>query len=899
MIEVIPVGGYNEVGKNMTAIKIDDEILILDMGLYLPAVLGYEEGDPRDLDTQQLIKIGAIPNDEILRKEKDKVKAIIISHCHLDHCLHPNTYVQLGNGEIETIENININSKVGAIYFKSLKYDPALCKRKEILNAPKDILEIKTKTKRVKATQNHKFFVLKDNFDIVEKKASELKEKDLIATCKKIAFEGKQQYFGNKSVVGVANKIEFPKKTSKELCQFLGYVLGDGNPTKKDRTEKHVYLRCTDKDIGNLKIYKKIGEKLFSIKGSIKPRSANKNSRNRLIFSSPLLTKFIDSISVDILNNSPKRKIPKILHKTSNKEVAGFLRGLYDAEGSVRNHSIVLTSTSENIIFVSQMLLLRFGIYSHIYQDSITSAGNKAYQLVIYYPKSIKKFYRTINFDSKIKKKDIKILIKKIGGGVGEGIELYPLNGFLGEMLKLFNWKRSDLVKRKFSYQHYLCGKHLISKDGLEKLFKIIKKESKKLRSDLKTSLNHNIKYIKNLINSDILFEPITKINKIKADCDKVIDITIPGHSNFIANGMIVHNSGAVPYLGFHYNCPIIGTPYTLEVLKNILEEHHSSLTKKFKKLNYNSSLKISDNIKLEFFPITHSTLQTVLVVIHTKYGNIIYANDFKLDNHPVLGQKPNYEKLKKLSDNCLLLIMDSLYSNLDAKTPSEKVAREMLKDVLVGVQNEGSAIIVTTFSSHIARLKSIVEFGRILKRKIVFLGRSLSNYVGSAQKLNLINFGKEVEIIGYRGDVKRKLVDIQKHGREKYLIVCTGNQGEPDAVLSRMARKDLPFEFLPNDIVIFSCRTIPTEMTIKNRDILEKKLKQKHVRIFTNIHTSGHASREDHRDMINLLKPKNIIPTHGDKKITKGLETLAEEMGYELGKNVHLLSDNKAIKIN
>ena len=377
----------------------------------------------------------------------------------------------------------------------------------------------------------------------------------------------------------------------------------------------------------------------------------------------------------------------------------------------------------------------------------------------------------------------------------------------------------------------------------------------------------------------------------LKKEKDKVKAIIL-GHCH-------LDHLGAVPYLGFHYNCPIIGAPYTLEVLKNILEEHHTPLKKRFKQLNYNSSLNISKDIKIEFVPITHSTLQTVLVVIHTRYGNIIYANDFKLDNHPVLGQKPNYDKLKKLSENCLLLIMDSLYSNLDGKTPSEKVAKEMLKDVLLGVRNEDNAVIVTTFSSHIARLKSIVEFGRSLNRKVVFLGRSLYNYVGAAEKLNLVNFSKETELIGFRSAVKKKLIDIQKYGRNNYLIVCTGNQGEPDSVLSRIAKKDLPFELLPNDIVIFSCRTIPTEMTIKNRAELEAKLKQKHVRIFTNIHQSGHASREDHRDMINMLKPKNIIPTHGDRSITKGLETLAEEMGYELGKNVHLLSDNKPIKIN
>jgi ribonuclease J len=357
---------------------------------------------------------------------------------------------------------------------------------------------------------------------------------------------------------------------------------------------------------------------------------------------------------------------------------------------------------------------------------------------------------------------------------------------------------------------------------------------------------------------------------------------------------------GALPYLANHYNCPIIGSPYTLEVLKNLLEEHETTIKNRFKQLNINSHLEISENIKIEFINITHSTPQTVLIVIYTKHGTIVYANDFKLDNHPIIGKKPDYDKLKELSKKgILLLIMDSLYSNLDAKTPSEKVAKEMLKDVLLGTKNEDNLIIVTTFSSHIARLKSIIEFGKNLDRKIVFLGRSLYNYVTAAEKVGLVDFSKQVEIIGFRSLVKKKLRMIEKEGRGNYLVVCTGNQGEPEAILTKMAnKKDIQFEFLPNDIVIFSCRTIPTEMTIKNRENLEKRLKQFHVRIFKDIHTSGHAAREDHRDFINILKPKHIIPVHGGRDITKGLETLSEEMGYKLNKTVHFGDDGKSIII-
>lgn len=171
-------------------------------------------------------------------------------------------------------------------------------------------------------------------------------------------------------------------------------------------------------------------------------------------------------------------------------------------------------------------------------------------------------------------------------------------------------------------------------------------------------------------------------------------------------------------------------------------------------------------------------------------------------------------------------------------KTPSEKVAREMLKDVVLGVNTEKKSIVVTTFSSHIARLRSIIDFGKHLNRKIVFLGRSLEKYVGTAEKLKLVNFKDQVELIGFRENVKMKLKRIMKN-KDKYLIVCTGNQGEPDAVLARMARRDLPWKFEPGDIVIFSCRTIPTPETIANRDELEKNLRKSGVRVFKEIHVS------------------------------------------------------------
>ena len=355
---------------------------------------------------------------------------------------------------------------------------------------------------------------------------------------------------------------------------------------------------------------------------------------------------------------------------------------------------------------------------------------------------------------------------------------------------------------------------------------------------------------------------------------------------------------GAVPYLAGKYNCSVIGTAYTIEVLRAILKDKGIHILNPLKVLDGGKSLKISNNIKIEFLSITHSTLQTVMIIVHTKYGVVIYANDFKFDNHPVIGVKPNYNRLRELGKKGVIgLIVDCTRAERDEKTPSEKVAREMLRDVLMGTSNRGNAIVVTTFSSHIARLKSIAEFGRKINRKIVFLGRSLNKYVSAAEKLNLVKF-KGVEVIGFKGKIKNKLSYIEKDGRGRYLIVCTGNQGEPKSVLSRLVNDEMPFRFLKDDHVIFSCATIPSETNIKNRAIIESKLKNKYVRLFKDIHVSGHASKEDHRDLISMINPKNVIPAHGDSVKLNALGNLAKEMGYKEGKNLHIVSNGKKIII-
>lgn len=373
-------------------------------------------------------------------------------------------------------------------------------------------------------------------------------------------------------------------------------------------------------------------------------------------------------------------------------------------------------------------------------------------------------------------------------------------------------------------------------------------------------------------------------------DWKKLVKIIIPTHAH-------LDHVGAIPFMSNKYNAPIVCTPYTAEVIKSIIKDDKFTLKNKIKVLNANSTYKISKGLKLEFINVTHSTPHTVMVALHTPEGIVLYANDFKFDNFPTLGKKPEYKRLKEIGkEGVKALIVDGTRAKQQGKTPSESVAKELLRDVLIATESKGKVVLVTTFSSHLARLKSIIEFGKKMNRKIVFLGRSLAKYVYSGEAIGIINFSKDVEIVKYSKQIRRRLRQINEEKRDKYLLVVTGHQGEPDSVLTRIANHDLPFDLYPEDHVVFSCSVIPNPLNIANREIIENQLKRYKVRIFRDIHASGHAAREDLRDLINMVRPEHIIPAHGDFTMISALTDLAIEMNYELGKSVHIMQNGQRI---
>lgn len=374
---------------------------------------------------------------------------------------------------------------------------------------------------------------------------------------------------------------------------------------------------------------------------------------------------------------------------------------------------------------------------------------------------------------------------------------------------------------------------------------------------------------------------------------DKVRAIII-GHAH-------LDHIGGLPYMMNRYpQAPIIATPFTMAFFNTLLEDNKMLSKNKQIILKGNSSMKIkgeSEEYTLEFIHVTHSTIQCVLCALHSKEGTFFYALDFKFDNYPVMGSLPNYQRIKEIGRKGVkALVVEALYSGSERRTPSERIARNMLEDAFSRIRNTNSAIFVTTFSSHIARLKSIVDFGKKTNRKIVFLGRSLNKYVACAIKVNECPFQRDIILFKYRKQVDGFLKKLDKE-RGKYLVVCTGHQAEPGSILDRVVDDETPFKFKPNDNVVFSSSVIPVPINILARDRMDKKLMKKGVRIQTDVHVSGHAGREDLRDLIEMLKPKHVIPAHGTLQQETPLIELAKELGYKFGETSHLSSNGKVLK--
>lgn len=359
---------------------------------------------------------------------------------------------------------------------------------------------------------------------------------------------------------------------------------------------------------------------------------------------------------------------------------------------------------------------------------------------------------------------------------------------------------------------------------------------------------------------------------------------------------------GAVPKLAHRYHAPVIATPFTTELIRQQMagETKAGAAGNKLLALKAGQRFTISPNLVLEFVRTQHSIIDSVIPVLHTPHGAIVYALDFKLDRTPVIGEPPDVARLRQIGkEGVLALIVECTNVTKKGRCPSERIARDLVRDTITAYEDDKNAILVTTFSSHVSRIKTIAECAHEIGRKPVLLGRSMEKYAVTAEQMKLVSFPETTSVFGNRRTIDRTLRRIMKGGKEKFLPIVTGHQGEPGSILTRIATGDTPYQLMQGDKVIFSANIIPSPLNVGQRYLIEARMGLVGARVFEDLHVSGHAYREEHYELIGLLSPEHVIPAHGGLSMTAEYIQFAGEMGYTPHSTAHLMKNGQRLKLS
>lgn len=355
-----------------------------------------------------------------------------------------------------------------------------------------------------------------------------------------------------------------------------------------------------------------------------------------------------------------------------------------------------------------------------------------------------------------------------------------------------------------------------------------------------------------------------------------------------LSHGHLDH-IGAISKMAAKYNCPVVGRPFTANIARELMKDDGQT-EKNIITVEREGSL---GNFRFEFINVTHSIPDSSLVALYTREGDVLYANDYKLDPHPLIGETTDFSKLRGIQPK--LLVIESVRVAEQKKTPSERIAVMMLQDFFYNENFDFDCLVSTTFSSHVSRVQALIDISSKIGRQPVLLGRSLCKYWNGALEAGIVTM--DVVRIAKRRALNKFLKEAGQN-RSQYSLIVTGHQGEPDAVLSRMADGKTPFIFSNRDCVVFSASTIPNPVNEANRYKLETKLMMQKVRMVKDMHVSGHACKEDHRELLRIVSPEYIIPSHGDFGKLSSWGVLAEEEGYTVGKDFFILKNTQKMRI-
>lgn len=327
---------------------------------------------------------------------------------------------------------------------------------------------------------------------------------------------------------------------------------------------------------------------------------------------------------------------------------------------------------------------------------------------------------------------------------------------------------------------------------------------------------------------------------------------------------------GSLPYLLKDVKVPLYGSKMTLTLIGNKIREHHITGVKGVVVKPHN--VVTLGKFKVEFVRVNHSIAGAMALAITTPVGTIFHTGDFKIDFEPIDGEMIDLPRIAEIGRQGVLLMMgESTNVERPGYTESESVIGARLDTIFQS--NADKRLIVATFASNIYRIQQIIELAIKYNRKVAVVGRSMINNIDAGQRIGEFKFPEET------------FVDIEKvgHMEDKHvLILSTGSQGEPMSALSRLARGDFNKIVVgENDTVIFSSSPIPGNENSVNT-VINNLYRRGAIVIHENVHTSGHACREELKTIHSLLKPKFFIPVHGEYRHLKEHTLLAQSLGMD-----------------
>ncbi len=377
------------------------------------------------------------------------------------------------------------------------------------------------------------------------------------------------------------------------------------------------------------------------------------------------------------------------------------------------------------------------------------------------------------------------------------------------------------------------------------------------------------------------------------------VDIVIPDTTYLKQNKRMVKaivlthahedHIGSIPYILADLNVPIYGTQFTLAIVKKKLEEHGLLETAKLNEVAAGDTTIIGP-FSIEYLHVTHSTVDCVALAVRTPVGVIIHTGDFKIDPTPVDGKPFDLHAFARYGQaGVLALFSDSTNVERPGFTPSERAVIVRLEELFRAAPKK---VVVSCFSSSVHRIQQVIDIARMVGRKIGFVGRSMVDNVEIAHGLGKLRIPD--------GSVVRPQ-DIKGYDPHKLVVLASGTQAEPLSALSRIAVDNHRLmNIAENDTVILSARIIPGNE--KNIFRMIDHLFRRRVLVYYEggrsapIHVSGHASQEEMKILLQLVKPKYFIPVHGEYRQLFRHAALAEQ-GGAVGSEIFLIESGQPIE--